>query len=126
MVAPIPTLAIIKTQAAQLKTQTSQDITYENYSDLVKSAALQHDKVTTPGTGRSTRHNVYQSLTHPSAGEDFTSTGMGYDIDLPVSTILANAASTMPASYGEDTTTLPPDPGENTTLVVANAAAHVP
>ena len=74
-VAPVPALAIIKTQVAQLKTQTGQDITYEDYSDLLKSAALQHDKITTPGTGRSTRHNVYQSLTHTSAGEDFASTG---------------------------------------------------
>ena len=125
-VAPVPALAIIKTQAAQLKTQTGQDITYEDYSDLLKSAALQHDKITTPGTGRSTRRNVYQSLTHPRAGEDFTSTGMGYNIDLPVSTILANAASTLPPDHGEDTTTLPPDHGEDTTLVMANAAARVP
>ena len=107
---------VIKTQAAQLKTQTGPYITYENYSDLLKSAALQHDKITAPGTGRSASRNAYQSLTHPSAGEDFASTRMdkGYDIDLPVATILANAAST-----------LPPDPGEDT-LIMAHAAAHVP
>ena len=74
---PIGELRAVKTQAAQHKTQTGKDLTYEQYSSLLKSAAQQYDRDLLKPVTRSAKRHIYEheflapDTDHPSDDELF-------------------------------------------------------
>jgi hypothetical protein len=92
---PVQELCAVKTQADHHKTQTGKDLTYDQYVNLLLSAASTYDAQFAPKThfaARAPRRAVYSHDFTTSNGDD----DPGYDIDCALDVIQANGHSTRP------------------------------
>ena len=88
----IPELRSVKIQAAQHKTHTGLELTYQQYCSLLLSAAQQHDKQLMPhGTRQSQRRHVYMQDISSDLQIDGESLHdiASFDIDSSIDTISA-------------------------------------
>ena len=104
----LPSLRAVKDQADQLRAHNGEDLKYEQYSDLLLSAATNYDNQFTIKSAKTSRrtHNTELTMDHPyfhdnlgcdaahEAAED-----VDYDIDAPTSTLLANLNKVNASSY---------------------------
>jgi len=88
----------VNNQADQHKTQTGQALTYEQYSNLLLSAASAYDATHTPKEAPSLCPKGWAVYTHDIVDTDFydaletdTTSDITYDIDAYVDTIQAHA-----------------------------------
>ena len=84
--APVKALKAVKDQANQFKTHTGNELSYEEYSTLVTSAAINHDTQFQVKSSKPSRKVYYHECTDFSDSDD----DREYGIDSSISTILAN------------------------------------
>jgi hypothetical protein len=92
---PVQEFRAVKTQADQHKTQTGKELTYDQYVNLLLSAASTYDAQFAPKihfAARAPRRAVYSHDFTTSNGDD----DPGYDIDCTLDAIQANGHSTRP------------------------------
>ena len=83
-------LRAVSTQAAQHRTHTGIDLTYEQYCSLLLSAAQQYDKQLLNPASKTTKRHIYEHDMVSSDGEQFLDCN-SFDIDSPIATIEAYA-----------------------------------
>ena len=89
-VEPIQELRTVRTQTAQHKTQTGNDITYDQYVELLLSASSTYDAQFTPQQQRSRNHRPPAHAVY-NHGVTYGNADAYYDIDSPVDVIQVNA-----------------------------------
>ena len=79
---PLEALRAVKTQATQLKAHSGNDLTYPQYTDLLLSAAQQHDKSLVSTPGRVPRRRVYaHDIDYGEDPSDYDVHSIDSDID---------------------------------------------
>ena len=84
--APVKALKAVKDQANLFKTYTGKELSHEEYSTLVTSAAINHDAQFQVKSSKPSRKICYHECTYSSDSDD----AKEYGIDSSISTILAN------------------------------------
>ena len=89
---PVAELRAVKVQAAQHRTHTGKDLTYEQYCSLLLSAAQQHDQGLSMMPSKAPKRQIYAHEASDRAnidGELYMDT-QAYDIDHPIQTLDVN------------------------------------
>ena len=90
---PIAELWQVKLQAAQFKTQTGKDLSYNKHCSLLVSAAQQYDSQNAGKTSNMTKRRIYQHDLFPDHDHDNTYDTGNFDIDQPLDLIQVHATN---------------------------------
>ena len=90
---PVPALRIIKTQAEQHKAHTGNELDYPQYSNLLLSAAQQHDKSLLTQAPRNPRRQVYDTEQLYGPNPDTDGVYELHSIDSSIATLSINQSS---------------------------------
>jgi hypothetical protein len=87
---PIEELRQVKNQADQYKTTTGNALSYDEYCNLLLSAAQQYDHALSGKKGRHPAWLIHEHMFSHESNDYQTDDGESYDIDYDVDTIIAN------------------------------------
>ncbi len=90
---PIMELQQVKMQAAQFKTQTGKDLSYDKYCSLLVSAAQQYDSQHAGKAGNTAKYQIYQHDIFPDHDPDPAYDTGNFDIDQPLDLIQVHATN---------------------------------